>query len=435
MLRDGCAALRKVYKIGFMMIKDTSAQDVQVKAAINYKKYIIASVISLLIGFVCIQTLMAGNGADTSISRAKLQIAVVQVKTLIRDIAASGKIVAANAPQMYSPERGFIDLKVKAGDTVKEGDTLALLQSPELTNELKQQESVLKRLEGEQQRQHLQARRQTLALNKTLDMAEVELNAAKRENRRAQLSIQKHLISQIDLEKAVDDLSRAKLTYKHAQQEVSLAKDTLAFESQAAKSDVTRQQLIVDDLNRKVSNLSIKATVTGIVGNLLVQQKAAVTQSQALMTLVDLSNFEAELQVPESYANELGLGMEVELKLGSETVMGVLSAISPEVNNREVTARVRFDGVSNNIRQNQRLTARILLDNRQDIMQIKRGAFMQQGGIVAYKVEGNIAKRIPITTGATSINAVELLSGVKENDEIIISSYSDFKQADTILLN
>jgi HlyD family secretion protein len=160
---------------------------------------------------------MAGNGADTSISRAKLQIAVVQVKTLIRDIAASGKIVAANAPQMYSPERGFIDLKVKAGDTVKEGDTLALLQSPELTNELKQQESVLKRLEGEQQRQHLQARRQTLALNKTLDMAEVELNAAKRENRRAQLSIQKHLISQIDLEKAVDDLSRAKLTYKHAQ--------------------------------------------------------------------------------------------------------------------------------------------------------------------------------------------------------------------------
>jgi hypothetical protein len=42
MLRDGCAALRKVYKIGFMMIKDTSAQDVQVKAAINYKKYIIA---------------------------------------------------------------------------------------------------------------------------------------------------------------------------------------------------------------------------------------------------------------------------------------------------------------------------------------------------------------------------------------------------------
>ncbi|MEM5508427.1 HlyD family efflux transporter periplasmic adaptor subunit [Pseudoalteromonas sp. AS71] len=417
------------------MIKDTSAQDVQVKAPISYKKYAIITAIVFIVVSAIAYIFLTSHSAKSSISRSIVQIAKVHVKALIRDIAASGKIVAANAPQIYSPERGFIDLKVKAGDTVKQGDTLALLQSPELTNELKQQESVLKRLEGEQQRQHLQARRQTLTLNKTLDMAQVELNAAERENRRAQLSIQKHLISQIDLEKAVDDLSRARLTYKHAQQEVLLAKDTLAFELQAAKSDVIRQQLIVDDLIRKVRNLSIKATVTGIVGNLLVQQKAAVTQSQPLMTLVDLSNFEAELQVPESYANELGLGMEVELKLGNETVMGNLSAISPEVNNREVTARVRFKGVTNNIRQNQRLTARILLDNREGVMQVKRGAFMQQGGIIAYKVEGNIAKRIPITIGATSINAVELLSGLKENDEIIISSYSDFKQANTILLN
>ncbi|MBG9996158.1 efflux RND transporter periplasmic adaptor subunit [Pseudoalteromonas sp. NZS127_1] len=417
------------------MIKDTSAQDIQVKAPISYKKYAIITAIVFIVVSAIAYIFLTSHSAKSSISRSKVQIAKVHVKALIRDIAASGKIVAANAPKIYSPERGFIDLKVKAGDTVKQGNTLALLQSPESTNELKQQESVLKRLEGEQQRQHLQARRQTLTLNKTLDMAQVELNAAERENRRAQLSIQKHLISQIDLEKAVDDLSRAKLSYKHAQQEVLLAKDTLAFELQAAKSDVTRQQLIVDDLIRKVSNLSIKATVTGIVGNLLVQQKAAVTQSQPLMTLVDLSNFEAELQVPESYANELGLGMEVELKLGNETVMGNLSAISPEVNNREVTARVRFKGVTNNIRQNQRLTARILLDNREGVMQVKRGAFMQQGGIIAYKVDGNIAKRIPITIGATSINAVELLSGLKENDEIIISSYSDFKQANTILLN
>jgi len=417
------------------MIKDTSAQDVQVKAPISYKKYAIITAIVFIVVSTVAYIFLTNHSAKSSISRSKVQVAKVHVKALIRDIAASGKIVAANAPKIYSPERGFIDLKVKAGDTVKQGNTLALLQSPELTNELKQQESVLKRLQGEQQRQHLQARRQTLTLNKTLDMAQVELNAAERENRRAQLSIQQHLISQIDLEKAVDDLSRAKLSYKHAQQEVLLAKDTLAFELQAAKSDVTRQQLIVDDLIRKVSNLSIKATVTGIVGNLLVQQKAAVTQSQPLMTLVDLSNFEAELQVPESYANELGLGMEVELKLGNETVMGNLSAISPEVNNREVTARVRFKGVTNNIRQNQRLTARILLDNREGVMQVKRGAFMQQGGIFAYKVEGNIAKRIPITIGTTSINAVELLSGLKENDEIIISSYSDFKQADTILLN
>jgi HlyD family secretion protein len=417
------------------MIKDTSAQDIKVKRPPNVKKWIILSTLFILVAFLCIQFALSSQGANIAVARDTLQIAPVQITNLKRDISASGKIVAANAPQVYSPERGFIDLLVKAGDTVSLNQTIARLTSPELNNELKQQESVLERLKGEQQRKHLEARRQTLSLNKTVDLAKVELNAAEREHRRAQLSIKKHLISQIDLEKAVDDLSRAQLSFKHAEQEVLLAKDTLSFELKAAQSDVTRQHLIVADLQRQVGNLTIKATVNGIVGNLLVSQKSAVVQSQALMTLVDLSNFEAQLQVPESYANELGLAMEVELKLGARTIKGTLSAISPEVNNREVTARVRFDQSVNNIRQNQRLTARILLDNRNDVMQVKRGAFMQQGGTIAYKVEGDIAKRIPISIGATSINAVEILSGLKNNDKIIISSYDDFEHADTILLN
>lgn len=192
---------------------------------------------------------------------------------------------------------------------------------------------------------------------------------------------------------------------------------------------------MVDDLVRQVSNLVIKAPVSGIVGNHLVQQKAAVTQSQALMTLVDLSAFEAELQVPESYANELGLGMQVELRFGANQVVGTLSAISPEVSGREVTTRVRFpqDNIVN-LRQNQQLSARILLESRPDVLMVKRGAFLQQGGNIAFKVNGNSAEKITIQTGATSIGSVELNSGVKEGDVLIVSSYEDYASAQTILI-
>lgn len=416
------------------MIKDTSAQDISVSKRKNYKKPLMILIALLAFVALCVKAFMGTEQGTISVARNTLQIAPVSLKTLTRDVSASGKVVAANAPKVYSPERGYVDLHVKAGDKVSENAVIAIVDSPELTNELKQQQSVLARLEGELQRKHLEARRQKLSLTKALDLAQVELNAADRENRRAKLSIEKSLISQIDLEKAVDDLARAKLSYKHAEQEVALANDTLAFELQAAERDLTRQQLIVDELNRQVSNLTIKASVTGIVGNLLVQQKEAVTQSQPLMTLVDLSNFEAQLQVPESYANELGLGMEVELLLGARKVTGTLSAISPEVNNREVTTRVRFNKALSGIRQNQRLTARILLENRDNVLQVQRGAFMQQGGTHVYKVSGDTAKRVDITIGATSINAVELIAGVEPGDELIISSYDNFKNASTLLL-
>ncbi|TMN87592.1 efflux transporter periplasmic adaptor subunit [Pseudoalteromonas phenolica] len=417
------------------MIKDTSGQDQIVKQKPKLLKpaLLLVGVLSAVTwtGFAMINA----DPAYMSVEKAQLQIAQVKQGDLVRDIAATGKIVAANAPKAYSPEQGFVTLKVKAGDTVELGQVIAEVDSPELNNSLKQQESELARLQGELARNELEARRQTLTLNKTLDLAQVELSAAERENRRAKLSIEKSLISQIDLEKAVDDLAKAKLTFKHAQQEVELAKDTLAFELQSSKSQFARQQLVVDELQRKVNNLHVRASVSGIIGNLLIQPKAMVSKNQALLTLVDLSAFEAELQVPESYANDLGIGMQVELKIGTELVVGSLSAISPEVNNREVTARVRFEQSSmSNIRQNQRLSGRILLENRSDVLMVKRGAFLNQGGFVAYKVNGERAERIEITTGVISINHVEVLAGLSQGDQIIISNYDTFKNADAVLL-
>lgn len=417
------------------MIRDTSGQDQVIKQKSNFVKPVLLLTAVLAVvtwtGFAMINS----DNATVSVNKAQLKIATVVKGDLVRDISATGKIVAANAPKAYSPEQGFVTLKVKAGDAVEKNQVIAEVESPELNNNLKQQESELERLKGELARSELDARRQALTLAKTLDLAQVELSAAERENRRAKISIEKRLISQIDLEKAVDDLAKAKLTFKHAEQEVALAKDTLAFELQSAKSQVVRQQLVVDELTRQVSNLKVKASVSGIVGNLLVQPKAVVSKNQALLTLVDLSAFEAELQVPESYANDLGIGMAVELKIGAEQIKGTLSAISPEVNNREVTTRVRFaKNDTSNIRQNQRLSGRILLESRDDVLMVKRGGFLNAGGYVAYKVNEDIAERVEINTGVTSINNVEILAGLKTGDQIIISNYDTFKNADAILL-
>ncbi|MCF6436691.1 HlyD family efflux transporter periplasmic adaptor subunit [Pseudoalteromonas sp. MMG022] len=417
------------------MIKDTSGQDQLVVKNKRFGKPILAA-ITMAVTVAASAALMSGySNAEFSVQQDELKIAKVERGDFVRDIATTGRIVAANAPRIYATEQGVIKLLVKAGDKVTMGEPVATVDSPELQNALQQQNSELQRLHGELERKKLEARRQTLSLNKTLDLAQVELNAALRENRRAQLSIEKRLISQIDLEKAVDDLARAKLNFKHAQKEVALAKDTLAFELKSAQSTVSRQQLVVDELQRKVSNLDIEASVSGIVGNMLVEPQALVAKNQAVMTLVDLSAFEAELQVSESYANELGLGMQVLLKIGSQEVMGELSAISPEVNEREVTTRVRFSqqGLSG-IRQNQRISARILLENKSDVLMVKRGAFMQEGGSVAYLISDGQAQRIDIATGAVSISEVEVLGGLKENDQIVISSYTPFKRAERVML-
>lgn len=417
------------------MIKDTSSQDTPVAQHTGKRRILVWLIISVSAALLLAYVWLNEHGATNSVAKERIQIAEVASGSFTRDIAATGIIVAANAPQIYSPESGYVSLKVKAGDSVTKGQVLATVDSPALTNRLQQEQAELERLKGVLEGKKLDVRRQNLTLNRTLDLAKVELLAAQREDRRAQLSIAKNLISQIDLEEAQDDLARAKLNYAHAEQEVALGKDTLAFELKSVANQLERQQLIVAELQRKVASLNVVAPVSAIVGNLLIENKASVTANEGLMKLVDLSAYEAELQVPESYAQELGLGMTVELKIGNDTIAGRLSAISPEVNNREVTTRVRFsDQQVSGIRQNQRLSARILLEHKDNTLKVRRGAFMNAGGHVAYKLEGEVAKRVEITTGANSISEVEIIAGLQPGDQIIISNYDSFERAPSILL-
>ena len=418
------------------MIKDTSAQDTALELKPNRIKLTFSVIVFFIVIAFIVKAIMGGSSVTRSIDRASVQVASVELGDLVRDIVSNGRIVAANAPKIYSSEQGFVSLRVKAGDEVSIGQIVATVDSPELANQLKQQVSEMDRLKGELARQELDARSQTLQLTKQLDIAHVDLEAALRENRRANASMKNHLISQIDFEKAVDDLARATLTQKHAKEEVAIAKDRLAFELESARSTVSRQALVLEELERKISGLNILATVNGMVGNLIVQPRALVNKNDVLMTLVDLSAYEVELNVAESYANDLAIGMLTEITIAGTTLMGKLSAISPEVKGRQVTARVRFDQQQlSGIRQNQQVSARVLLENKSNVMKVRRGSFMQSGGFYAFKLEGDIATKVNIQIGATSMREVEILSGLKPNDQIIISNYDEYSNTDTFLLN
>lgn len=420
------------------MIKDTSGQDTLLVPSTTkrLKTPMIIAGCTLLVSAL----VWASFGTDNvskSLNRREITTATLYVGTLTRDVATTGKIVAANAPILYSTEEGTVTLLSNPGDTVNKGDVVAKLDSPRLSNQLEQAKSVLASMESALERAKLDARRDQLQAYQTLDMATVDLEAADRESRRGELLIQSQLIGQIDYEKGKDDLHKAKLKFAHAQQEVALTKDTLTFEIKNKALEVERQSLAVKELERQVDALNIKAPVAGIIGNWLTEQKTRLSANQPILTVVDLSAYEAELAVPESYADDLGLGMEVELSFGSVKLMGKLSSISPEVRNREVTARVQFEqSDSLKLRQNQRISARVLLEHRPNVLMVKRGDFMTSGGgNEVYQIEGDLASRRTIKLGSTSLSQVEVLDGGKAGDEWVISNTNPFNNAEQVRIH
>ena len=421
-------------------IQDTSAQDVQLAPPDPRRKLLIlggAAIVAVVLVWLAVPFVQRWANATVSVPADRVRTAVVTRGDLVQDVSVQGRVVAAISPTLYATAGGTITLQVEAGEQVLEGQVLAIVDSPELTNELQQAESSLAQRQMELERQRIESRQLALEKRKAADLADVALIAAKREKRRADEANELGVIPEIDFEKAQDDLRNADLAYKHAVADADLFDERLAFELRASEFDVGRQELFVEDLRRQVDDLAIKSPVSGIVGDLLVDQKAAVSRDVPVMAVVDLSRFEVDAQIPESYADDLAIGMAAEVLVGGDRFDAQVTAVSPEIVSNQVMSRVRFvDSMPANLRQNQRLTVRVLLAEHNDVTMVQRGQFLDSGGgRIAYLVtEQGTAEKRRIETGARSLGAVEIVAGLSPGDEIVISNLDAFRSAETVLL-
>ncbi len=421
------------------MIRDTSHQDAVLTPAPVHKLKRRA----LWVGGVCAilavsaAVLGAWTSSEHSVSEARLRIAEVSRGTLVRDASVNGRIVAAVSPTLYSTSPATVNLKVAAGDTVKKGDVLAVLESPDLTDELKRETSSYEQLKAEVARQQILARKQKLLAKREADTAEIERLSAQRTLERYESVGQVGIIAKIDYQRAKDALSSAEIRARHATQAAGLESDDVQLALQTKTNELERQRLSQANAQRRVDELTVRAPVDGFIGTLNVQNRMVVAANAPLMTLVDLSKLEVEVEVPETYVADIGLGMNAEITLPSGKATGKLSALSPEVVRNQVLARVRFDGEQpTGLRQSQRVTARLLIEEKPNVVMLPRGPFVEsEGGRHAYVVRDGIAVRTPVQLGATSISAVEILSGLKPGDKVVIAGTDTFNNATRVSIN
>ncbi len=419
-------------------IRDTSDQDIKIEknSLTRWRPWIIAAVVLLGVAILVVPSITQWMGTDRSAIRSQLRFSTVTRDTFVRDISAQGIVVAAVSPTLYASSAGVVTVHSNAGDQVEVGDLIATIDSPELNNELEQEQATLDSLRTNLQRQTIENKKADLRAQQVVDLARVDLVAAERELRRAEQSWDYQVISKQDFEKAQDDVERTRIGLQHAEQDARLNKESLDFDLQTLRLQRDRQQLTVGNLQRRVSELELRAPVSGIIGNLAVDRRAAVPANAEIATVVDLTALEVEISVSDSYADDLAIGSPVSVKFGGQEHTAILVSVSPEVVNSTVSGRVRFEGDQPaGLRQNQRVSARIVLESKPDALVVNRGPFFDSGGgRVIYRVDGEVAERIDITTGSTSISQIEILSGVEEGDLVIVSEIDRFRGSDRVLL-
>ena len=426
-----------------MSIREPSGQDRAVASASTPQarrrtRWLLGAAAGVAVLLAAGWLLSGWSAGGSSVDASRLRIAAVTRGDLVRDISAEGRVIAANSPTLYSIAAGTVTLKVVAGDVVSRGQALAEIDSPELRSQLAQEQATLAGLQGEAGRAALDARIVRSGAIKALDQAAIDRQAALRDLERNTRAFEGGAVAQIDVSKAQDNLKKAELGLAHARAEAGLQGQGAGLDTRNKRLLADRQRAVVGELQRQVDALTLRAPFDGQVGQVQVAQRANVAVNAPLLSVVDLGEFEVEIQVPESFARDLAIGMPAQLTSNGAPYAGKVSAVSPEVVNGEVTGRLRFDGKQPpGLRQNQRLSARIVLDTRRDVLMVERGPFLDQGGgRSAWVVDGNgsAAKRA-IRTGVSSLNAVEILDGLEPGDRVVVSGSDQFGDAQRIRLS
>ena len=423
-----------------IMLRDTSAQDRVIEPQNplkRHRKIIIVALAGLAALVLLILVLMRYSGAGVSVDRARVSIATVERGNFVRDIAADGQVVAAVSPTLYANALGTVTLKVHAGDSVAKGQVLAVVDSPDLTAKMSQEEATLVGLRLDWERATLDAEHKLLQLRDAYNQAEVDQKTAQRERDRSRKAFELGSYSELQALKAEDALEKAQFAFQQAKSTYDSQPKQNRFDIDSKKALLDRQQFVVTDLRRQVEGLNVKSPVDGQVGQVQVADRASVAKDAPLLTVVDLSALEVEIKVTESLARDLRPGMTADLEGGGHHWQGVVSGVSPEVVAGQVTARLRFGSEKPaGLRQSQRLSVRIFIDRRDNVLMVDRGSFVdQEGGSFAYIVRGNIAERHPVQLGAASIAKVEILEGLSIGDQIVISGTDAFNGAQRVILS
>ena len=418
------------------MIRDTSAQDRALSPSVTRRvvrlAWIAVPIALVVAGVLGVRSWLGG---DRSVDADRVRIAAVRRGTFIRDIAADARVTAANSPTLYAATAGTIDLNVTPGDSVTQGQVVATIDSPELRSKLAQENATREQLQAELERFGLRVAQARAKAQSLVDQAKIDHQTAKRELEKATEGFEFGGVAEIAMLRAKDELAKADILLAHSRENLGLEKKGLVFERRSTTLQLRRQEEVVRELGRQVEALAIRSPANGVVGQVAVAQRAKVAVHDPLLTVVDLSALELEIHVPESFARELAIAMPTEINVRGTQVAGRVRSVSPEVVSGEVSARIEFVGETpSGLRQNQRLSSRIVIDERPDVLLIDRGPSVASSGTTAYFVRGSVAERRSIRFGATGLSTVEILGGANVGDRIVISGADAFDDTPRVRL-
>lgn len=378
--------------------------------------------------------------ADPSVERSSVVIDRVKRGSMLRQVRGYGKLVPEEMQWIPAATEGRVErILVRPGTAVQADTVLLELSNPELEREVVDAEMAVKAAEADYT--SLRVRLQKEALDQKAALATVQAN-------HNQATLEAQLNEGLAKEGLISDL-QLKVSQGKAQElatRYEIETQRLAINSEAVEAQLAAQAARVDQYRALArlkqdqrAALAVRAGTQGVVALLSAEVGQRVTPGSSLARVANPEHLKAEIKIPETQAKDIQIGQRAAIDTYNGVIEGHVVRIDPAVQGGTVTVDVSLDGtLPRGARPDLSVDGTIELERLENALYVGRPALGQETGLVGlFKLQdgGARASRVQVRLGRTSVTSVEVLEGLNEGDEVIVSDMSAWDIFDTVRLN
>jgi HlyD family secretion protein len=357
----------------------------------------------------------------------------------VRQVRGHGTLEPEELRWVQARTTGRVDtIHVEPGHRVTADDVLLELSDPEVERSAVDATNALRRAEAE-----LDSLRVTLVsteLDQRAAAAAVEaeyVQATLRAEADQEL-YDKGLISEIQLKSSIA-LAEALTTRREIEgKRLEMTATSNRAQLEAKLAQVEQQRALYRLRTEQLEALEARAGIDGVVQEVPVEIGQQVTAGTMLARVAEPSRLEAEIRVPATRARDVRPGLSVEVDTRNGVVAGTVRRVDPSVREGTVTVEVRLDGeLPEGARPDLAVDGIIEIENLQDVLYVGRPVQSQEEATVGlYRLEpdGDHASRVQVRLGRSSVDTIEVLSGLEQGDRVILSDTSRWDDHDRIRL-
>jgi HlyD family secretion protein len=377
--------------------------------------------------------------AAKSVSRQSIWPGTVERGTMIRQVRGPGTLVPKEVRWITTSVDGRVEARLlQPGVEVQPDSVILELINPQIEQQLEDARLALNAAEARLADLRVQLENDLLSQRAQAAAVESDYQEATLEVEANEELAKDGLIPEIDLKRSRIRENQLERRREIEDQRLDKAQESILSQMTAERAQLAQAQALLVLRQEQSESLQVRAGIAGVLQEVPVEVGERVQPGTVLARVAKPSDLKAELRIAETQAKDIEIGLPARIDTRNGVVAGHVSRVDPAVREGTVLVDVEIDeALPPGARPDLSVDGTIQIEKLEDVLYVGRPTYGQANSQVElFKIveDGEMAIRVPVRLGRASVDTIEVIEGLEEGDQVILSDTSQYDEVDRIKL-